>query len=131
MDAGKTNIINNLSLRAITKQPRSYTLRIMHEYGFASSFLLAMTKFGIFTVALWFLTLRSLAQPYTDSVYHHEIKSVEFYNTSKKASFPIIPLNSGETVTLGFDNLKGGTINYHYTLEHCDAEWNSSNISPT
>jgi len=82
------------------------------------------------TVAILFFAFSSFAQPYTDSVYHHEIKSVEFYNTAKKASFPIIPLNSGETVTLGFDNLKGGSINYHYTLEHCDAEWNSSNISP-
>jgi len=82
------------------------------------------------TVAILFFAFSSFAQPYTDSVYRHEIKSVEFYNTAKKESFPIIPLNSGETVTLGFDNLKGGTINYHYTIEHCDAEWNSSNISP-
>lgn len=76
-----------------------------------------------------FCSLQSFAQSYTDSIYHHEIKSVEFYNSAKKASFPIIPLNSNETVTLGFDNLKGGTINYHYTIEHCDADWNSSNIS--
>lgn len=74
-------------------------------------------------------TLSSFAQPYTDSVYHHEIKSVEFYNSAKKASFPLITLNTGETVTLGFDNLVGGTLNYHYTIEHCDADWNSSNIS--
>jgi len=81
------------------------------------------------TFLLILLSITTFAQPYTDSVYRHEIKSVEFYNTAKKASFPLIPLNSGETVTLGFDNLQGGTLNYHYTIEHCDAEWNSSNIS--
>ncbi|SHN13768.1 DUF5103 domain-containing protein [Mucilaginibacter sp. OK098] len=75
------------------------------------------------------LPITAFAQPYTDSVYRHEIKSVEFYNTAKQASFPLITLNSSETVTLGFDNLLGGTLNYHYTIEHCDAEWNSSNIS--
>ena len=74
-------------------------------------------------------SITAFAQPYTDSVYRHEIKSVEFYNSAKKASFPLIALNSGETVTLGFDNLQGGTLNYHYTIEHCDADWNSSNIS--
>ncbi|MGZ3873432.1 MAG: type IX secretion system plug protein [Mucilaginibacter sp.] len=68
---------------------------------------------------------------YTDSVYRPEIKSVEFYNSAKKASFPIITLNTDETVLLAFDNLNGGTVNYHYTLEHCDANWNTSNISTT
>jgi hypothetical protein len=86
--------------------------------------------FKCFVTILFSLSsITSFAQPYTDSVYHHEIKSVEFYNSAKKASFPLITLNSSETVTLGFDNLQGGTLNYHYTIEHCDADWNSSNIS--
>ncbi|WP_295671033.1 DUF5103 domain-containing protein [uncultured Mucilaginibacter sp.] len=67
--------------------------------------------------------------PYTDSVYHPEIKSVEFYNTKKQASFPLITLASGEKVMLAFDNLHGGSEEYYYTIEHCDALWNSSNIS--
>jgi hypothetical protein len=67
---------------------------------------------------------------YTDSVYRPEIKSVEFYNTKKQASFPIITLGSDEKVRLSFDNLLGGTQNYYYTIEHCDATWNSSNLSP-
>jgi hypothetical protein len=87
------------------------------------------TKLVIGLIFLLILNTLAFSQPYTDSVYHREIKSVEFYNSAKKASFPIITLNSGETVTLGFDNLAGGTLNYHYTIEHCDADWNSSNIS--
>lgn len=89
-----------------------------------------VTKYGFF-VAFVFFSLQSFAQPYTDSVYCPEIKSIEFYNSAKKASFPIITLNTDETVLLGFDNLNGGTVNYHYTLEHCDANWNTSNISTT
>jgi len=87
------------------------------------------------TVCLFFLTFfcaSAFAQtPYDNNVYHPEIKSVEFYNTAKKASFPIITLGSSEQVMLAFDNLKGGSENYYYTLEHCDAEWNSSNLSST
>jgi len=120
--------MKNLSLR-VTSQSRRHSLALMRSERIAT-LSLVMTK-GVCFLFFTLFSFASFAQPYTDSVYHHEIKSVEFYNTSKKASFPIIPLNSGETVTLGFDNLKGGTINYHYTLEHCDAEWNSSNISPT
>ncbi|BAU55348.1 type IX secretion system plug protein [Mucilaginibacter gotjawali] len=79
---------------------------------------------------LLILTSISFAQsPYTDSVYHPEIKSVEFYNTKKQASFPLITLGSGEKVMLAFDNLRGGSEEYYYTIEHCDALWNSSNIS--
>lgn len=76
------------------------------------------------------ITLGTFAQSaYDNSVFRHEIKSVEFYNTAKKASFPIITLGSTEKVLLTFDNLVGGTQNYSYTIEHCDADWNSSNLS--
>lgn len=79
---------------------------------------------------LLFITAKTLAQsPYDNAVFRPEIKSVEFYNTSKQASFPIIILGSGQKVLLAFDNLQGGTQNYSYTIEHCDANWNSSNLS--
>ncbi|MDR3697294.1 DUF5103 domain-containing protein [Mucilaginibacter sp.] len=78
------------------------------------------------------ITAKCFAQsPYTDSIYQPEIKSVEFYNTKKQASFPLITLGSGEKVMLAFDNLNGGSQEYYYTIEHCDALWNSSNISTT
>lgn len=69
--------------------------------------------------------------PYENNVFKPEIKSVEFYNTKKEASFPIIILGSQEKVLLAFDNLMGGSKDYSYTIEHCDAEWNSSNLSTT
>jgi len=81
---------------------------------------------------LLFVTAKIFAQStYTDSVYRPEIKSVEFYNAAKQASFPIITLNSGEKLRLAFDNLLGGTQTYNYTIEHCDANWNSSNLATT
>ena len=86
----------------------------------------------IFFVSLILLiTVQAFAQsPYTNQVFKPEIKSVEFYNSKKDPSFPIIKLNSGEQLLLAFDNLQGGTRNYYYTIEHCDDAWNSSNLSP-
>lgn len=68
---------------------------------------------------------------YSNKVFLPQIKTVEFYNTAKQASFPIITLNSAEKVLLAFDDLDGSSKNYYYTIEHCDENWNSSNISTT
>jgi hypothetical protein len=81
--------------------------------------------------SLLLLVLTVAAQPYADSVYRPEIKTVEFSSTRAKATFPLITLGSGERVLLAFDNLQGGSKDYTYTIEHCDANWNSSNLSTT
>ena len=74
--------------------------------------------------------LYAFSQPPPDNaVYQQYIKSVEFYNTAKKASFPLITLNSGEKLLLAFDDLTGGTRDLSYTIEHCDENWNSSNLA--
>jgi hypothetical protein len=67
--------------------------------------------------------------PYDNNIYNPAIKSVEFNGTGKQP-FPVINLGSDEKVLLAFDDLRGGSRNYYYTIEHCDAKWNSSNLSP-
>jgi hypothetical protein len=88
-----------------------------------------MKKLYLISLIL-FTAAKGFAQSYDNTVYRPEIKSVEFYNTAKQASFPIVTLRSNDKVLLAFDNLHGGTQTYSYTLEHCDANWNSSNLSP-
>ena len=84
---------------------------------------------GLIAFLLLF-TINSFAQtPYDNNVFNPAIKSVEFYNTAKQASFPIINLGSKEQVLLAFDDLRGSSRNFYYTIEHCDENWNSSNIS--
>lgn len=68
---------------------------------------------------------------YQDKVYQPEIKSVQFYNTTKEGSFPIINLRGNDQVLLSFDDLRGRTRTLNYTFEHCDASWISSRLSPT
>ncbi|MES2278029.1 MAG: DUF5103 domain-containing protein [Bacteroidota bacterium] len=80
------------------------------------------------------VTLKATAQQamvYDDKVYRPEIKSVEFYALGKEGSFPIINLRTNEQVMLSFDDLRGDSRSYSYTIEHCDAQWQSSNLSPT
>ena len=68
---------------------------------------------------------------YIDYVYVSGIKSVELYNTSKEQSMPIYKLGSGESIRLAFDDLRPGTgRTIYYSVEHCDANWNSSLLSP-
>jgi hypothetical protein len=91
-----------------------------------------MIKKAFCVSVISFISLLSFAQtPYSNQVYRPEIKSVEFYNTQKDPSFPLIHLNAGEQLLLAFDDLQGGARNYYYTIEHCDENWNSSNLSPT
>jgi Domain of unknown function (DUF5103) len=66
---------------------------------------------------------------YQNKIYQPYIKTVECYNTIKEQSFPIITLKSGETLTFGFDDLRGGQKNYTYTIEHCTWDWKPSGIN--
>ena len=67
---------------------------------------------------------------YADWVYIPQIKTIEFYNRSKEQSLPVITLGSSDELLLAFDDLRTGTRNFYYTIEHCDSKWNSSRLSP-
>ena len=67
---------------------------------------------------------------YEDNAYLSSIKSVEFYNRSKEQSIPVLTLGSSDELLLAFDDLRAGSRNLTYTIEHCDASWNSSRLSP-
>jgi hypothetical protein len=98
--------------------------------GFGFFFVNKLMKKFYIVFPFLFIAAKIFAQaPYENQVFRPEIKSVEFYNIKKKASFPLITLGSGDKVLLAFDNLRGGTQSYSYTIEHCDANWNSSNLS--
>ncbi|GAB2693271.1 hypothetical protein GCM10027037_15890 [Mucilaginibacter koreensis] len=55
---------------------------------------------------------------------------MQCYNSSKEGSFPLIALNSGEQITLSFDDLTNNSRQYYYTIQHCEADWSLSNIQP-
>ena len=67
---------------------------------------------------------------YENFIYLSEIRTVEFYNRAKEQSLPVYTLGSTEALLLGFDDLRTGSRNITYSIEHCDSEWKSSRLSP-
>lgn len=91
-----------------------------------------MRAFGlIIFICLFFLNANAQDNVfvYENKVYQPNIKTVECYNSNKEQSTPIITLGSAETITFGFDDLKGGNRTYSYTIEHCDSDWKPSRIN--
>ncbi len=85
-----------------------------------------------FILCLFSFIQKSFSQViYDNRVYKPGIKTVQFYNATKEGAFPVINLNSNDQLLLTFDELGSNTRTYNYTIEHCDAQWNSSRISPT
>jgi hypothetical protein len=89
------------------------------------SFVMGQKKVRVRPVETPFNTIR-----YENYVYIPEIKTVEFYHRSKEQSIPVYILGSSENLVFAFDDLRSGSRNMTYSIEHCDSEWNSSRLSP-
>ena len=64
----------------------------------------------------------------TDQVYKDNIRTVQFYNSGIINSYPLISFNNGERVTLRFDELNSRPKDYQFTVVHCDANWQPSQL---
>jgi hypothetical protein len=65
---------------------------------------------------------------YDNWIYKNYIKSVQLHMIGYKFSPPVIALHSGDLLQLDFDDLAGDYIQYSYTLVHCDADWQPSDM---
>ncbi len=65
---------------------------------------------------------------YEDHVYKPYIKTVQLYRSDNELSPPIIGLATGEKLILSFDELGYENRSYSYTLIHCDAYWNPTDL---
>jgi hypothetical protein len=66
-----------------------------------------------------------------DDVYHSNIRTVNLNRLGHELSFPVINYNAGEQFHLSFDDLDSDVKPYRYTVVHCDATWNLSDLWPT
>ncbi|MFT6815018.1 MAG: hypothetical protein ACJAZ3_000916 [Sphingobacteriales bacterium] len=64
-----------------------------------------------------------------DSTYKYSIKTVSFYTEGDEIGTPIIKLGLEELLFLSFDDLEGENRTLTYTIIHCDANWNTSDLS--
>jgi hypothetical protein len=66
-----------------------------------------------------------------NAVYRKNIKTVLLYKAGFELSPPIIQFNTAENLVLSFDDLDADFKQYRYTLVHCDAYWNKSDLQQT
>ena len=92
-----------------------------------------MTKSGRLLFLLIACTSMAFAQQTAfvgeDRILAPYIRTVQFYNSQKEQSLPVIALKSNETLNFSFDDLQGGSKNYWYAIEHCTADWKPSGLS--
>jgi hypothetical protein len=66
-----------------------------------------------------------------DGCYNVRMKSIKLYRSGSPLTDPVIKLNTGETVTLMFDEILQfgeSPANYYYTIEHRNADWFDENL---
>lgn len=62
--------------------------------------------------------------------YLEQIKTVQLYPLGQENGFPIIHLNKEEKLVLTFDDLRAGVRDYFMRIQHCNADWTPSGLSP-
>lgn len=67
---------------------------------------------------------------YENYVYKPNIKSVQLYDESFELSQPLLALGSTEKLKLAFDDLDADLKSYSYTVIHCNANWEPSDLVP-
>ncbi len=63
-----------------------------------------------------------------DCIFSKNIRSVVVCKSDIKYSAPIIMLNSGDAIHGEFDDLDGDVKSYRFSVTHCDANWQPSDI---
>lgn len=96
-----------------------------------------MSKKWVLLGCFWILGLLPLMATtdssirYTNAIYESDIRTVRVYQKSSGFPFPILTLGSEDGLVLEFDQIRSERDFYQYTLIHCDAKWNPSNLSRT
>jgi len=67
---------------------------------------------------------------YEDHIYKAGIRTVKFHPQNEPRNLPIIKLNTGERLTLSFDDLFEDFMDLSYTVIHCNSDWTPSSILP-
>jgi hypothetical protein len=65
-----------------------------------------------------------------EKIHKESLRSVGFGRSGLPFAFPLIRLGSDETLRLSFDDLEDEAQTFEYTVVHCDADWQPSDISP-
>ena len=67
---------------------------------------------------------------YDNFIYKEGIKTPLSYRQGFELSYPVVELNTNDTIVITFDELNDNIGNYSYTLIHCNSNWQPSSLSP-
>jgi hypothetical protein len=65
---------------------------------------------------------------FKNEVFSDKIHTVKVRSTTWEFSFPVIEMGSGQHLELIFDDLSTDQHTFGYTMVHCDANWNESDL---
>lgn len=68
---------------------------------------------------------------YEDHIYRPTVRTVQVFKKGFELSPPILELGSDEALIVRFDDLSEDPQNLSYTLVHCNADWQPSDLSPS
>jgi len=100
-------------------------------------FLFASISLLSFSTAFSFTPADSLNLPdslppriYDDRIFKESIHTVRLCPTGLAGGYPIFSDLDYTTLLLSFDELDSEFKTYHYTVVHCDANWQASDLQP-
>ncbi len=64
-----------------------------------------------------------------EQVNNTNLKTVQLNRSDLQLAYPILLLDSEDELVFSFDDLRGGVRNYYYTFQHCDQNWEVSNLT--
>jgi hypothetical protein len=125
-------------LKTATKFSRKNSASAMKSPGTVSSFVMNASYTVVFLL-LTAVQVKASAPDsvdyfstndlrYEDRVYVKNIKTAQLSSNENVLVPPIIQLNAEDTLFLTFDDLDGDRKNYSYSIVHCTASWEPSNI---
>lgn len=80
---------------------------------------------------LFFIIVLPLTAQYRTKPLSDNIKTLQVVIAGENQySLPIIDLNEMKQLTISFDELSHDLHNYYYMIEHCNADWTPSSVSP-
>lgn len=92
-----------------------------------------VTAFPVSVITIMFMFGSVCAQKnmntHQNLTFQQNIKSVIFHKKGWELSDPIMELNSQDNLQLSFDELGDQLQTYNYTIIHCNASWESSNLA--
>jgi hypothetical protein len=83
---------------------------------------------SFFFFSLFFSSIFSQTIKNEDAVYDKNIQTVLLHHISNQLNPPVVRLGSDDKLRLSFDDFSEETYLFKYTLIHCDANWQTSDM---